>query len=1533
MKQTNNAIKFLMAQYRAIFKNANIAMVAAMAAAALAAGQAQAQVTNITDWNQIVSGTIDANTTNGKALAIVADADKTESKGFDLTITSGSHTIKGKSGQNELTTAKDKTTTITLNGDGAAVAQPTLSIGGTQAGEHVAVTITNLNNFAGTLSIAGQGTNKSSLTATNIQIGGSAPAADGAAKAAAASKAVVSLGASGEIIAAKGGTFNILNGGELKFSGAASKAKAESGITLNGGKISVADSATGTVEGALTVTSGAVEVNGGAADTTLTVSGLATINDGTFDIVKGGSAASGGKAILSNGITMNGGTLTVQGDTTDAKSGKLEVSGAATFNTGSKLAVQKSGTATFNGNLTLADGTIENAGTVALNIAKAGTSTLTVGAEGLAELIKGKLSVSGAAPTNSEQETFKLVIDSDVDLVKAGLVKETDGTAADTFVIDASVENSSLTAKKVTIGAGTYGATKTLSVDSLTAGKDGAFKIGKDLTATIKNGLTVTADGKKADLTVNGNLNLEGAGSVIGANKIELVQDTSTPKLNVNNGTWGVKDLTLTSGTATVTGEGTKLNVTGMLTTTANGDMAIKNNAVVDASSGDLTLVEGKVALTGGSTLILDSADVFKIDGGNVTLVTPKGEVKSKFEQGAVKTDGTSILQLNYSGNLAVADLDKIKNAIDKNTGLKGFIRLEGANITGKPTEDVTLTEAKEGFDGLYDNVAIKVDTAAGTVDKSFTAAQIKLTNASATGAAIADSKKVLLKGDGQNGNFVMKSNTEVADVSLGSGSALVLAGSGKVGDIKATAAANTGKASLAIGHSAATGTVNANSIDGGKAGLDVSVFNSTLNVAGKVAAKDLTLDGSALKITAEAGSGSVSADTLSVGSGSSIFAKGQDITIAGTAASEILGDVTAKLLSIAGSEDAKIAGDAVLTLDTMTIGGTGVVQVGDDAAEKNGSATVVVQNLTGEGTLFVDPKYTEKAALVIANNLSGSSTPDNEQDAGTLQGSAIVGNNAALGIGFASEAELKAVLGQFLEADDGSFTENPAADKLELANALVLNKHIDIASNKGITVKKGATKNDTPSGNSVTLEAGTGLIVTDNVYKVLDDGSKSGAAITFGASGTVSSSGGKVILSGNFDGEDNALEIFSNVQTVSGTLTVQSANGLLKGEINDTNKGKVNLDVNEDALKGAFTGVSAPVAELLKNTIRGEYKGAKGLGADFVYTVAGTSLTGAEADAAAHAATYAGAQQAAVAAVTTMADAMFGRVGAVGVEAASISATGSQANGGVWLTPMYKSVDSDGFNAEGVSYGSDVDLAGVAFGTDTVNGNMRFGAVFNIGSGDAEGKGQGNGLKDEFDYYGFGIYSAMGFGNFALVGDASMTVISHDVEGFGLKGKADTTAVTMGVTGQYTFATPMVDVTPHLGARFIRLNTDSYDLTSADGVLATTDFDVQNVFSVPVGVTLSKAFVAGGWSLAPSADLTIAFNTGDTDAKSNTQFNSSKPMSVATNTEVLDEVTYGLTLGLGAQYGAFGTSFGINYTGSSNTDSLGVNAQARYMF
>uniref|UniRef100_UPI000486A018 autotransporter outer membrane beta-barrel domain-containing protein n=1 Tax=Anaerobiospirillum succiniciproducens TaxID=13335 RepID=UPI000486A018 len=774
---------------------------------------------------------------------------------------------------------------------------------------------------------------------------------------------------------------------------------------------------------------------------------------------------------------------------------------------------------------------------------------------------------------------------------------------------------------------------------------------------------------------------------------------------------------------------------------------------------------------------------------------------------------------------------------------------------------------------------------------------------------------------NGANGQYVTVDGADkaVGNVKFEADNTLVLGGAGgKIGSVTAKTD-RSGSVTIA---------------DGANVEVVKDSFGDSTNALGTVNIKD----GAQLNVK----SGSVFTNDLKVGKGGYVFASG-DVVVKKTAT--IMGDVDATNLTLSGTgtADAKvqhaIAGGATIDADKLTLAANNTLTVGKDGKDTS-SANVFVGtlDLAKDSILVVDPEYSEPAALVVAESLD---TTKKEHDAGTLNGGAYVGMNSALGIGF-TEAEFKDVMASYLV--DGKFNENG------LKNALVLNKAVTIANGNGIVVNAGLkaadVQNKKPAADTLELESGAGLIITDNAFGA----DKSQAAITFaapaGSTGTTvaatvkAAEGAKISLVGDITAKDTGLKIFAaggtgGSVTASGDLVVEAAGGLLtytytNGAVLSTTP--VTLQLDAEVEKQIRSLVSAPVGQMFVDYANGEFSGASGLGYDFVVNTLTAKQYGA-IDAAAHAATYAGAQQAAVAAVTTMADAMFGRVGAVGVEAATISATGSQANGGVWLTPMYKSVDSDGFNAEGVSYGSDVDLAGVAFGTDTVNGNMRFGAVFNIGSGDAEGKGQGNGLKDEFDYYGFGIYSAMGFGNFALVGDASMTVISHEVEGLDLSGKADTKAVTMGLTGQYTISTAAVDVTPHLGARFIRLNTDSYDLMSADGAIATTDFDVQNVFSIPLGVTLSKAFSTSGWTLAPSADLTVAFNTGDTEAKSHTQFNCTKPMAVAMNTEVLDEVQYGLTVGLGAQNGAFGTSFGINYTGSSNTDSFGINAQCRYMF
>ena len=647
----------------------------------------------------------------------------------------------------------------------------------------------------------------------------------------------------------------------------------------------------------------------------------------------------------------------------------------------------------------------------------------------------------------------------------------------------------------------------------------------------------------------------------------------------------------------------------------------------------------------------------------------------------------------------------------------------------------------------------------------------------------------------------------------------------------------------------------------------------------------------------------------------------------------EVLGSLTAKNLNLAYKADEHdggahvVAGGATLKLSGELKIAQGVeLAIGSD--DTNGLGAVVIADtldMAKGGSIFVDPPYGKKASAMIINNLTD----------GEIKGELGVGQNAIAAIGFADEASAMAVVADYLDAN-GSF--NPGSS---VKNALVINKPITVADGANIILDP-AAKTDSSAG-AVAVAKGAGLIITDAALTNPTTGAKDQVAINVaGSTKKVSiDADTPVLLAGKFTAADKNLKLFSGTGlTLENEVKGQSVNGMLNFTVG-TNGQVAEIKLDADKLQSQMAKTSGPVRDLVGKILGKDSANyvTSGLGYDYLHEMATTSVTGAEIDAVAHAATFAGAQVAAVAAVGTMAEAIGGRVGSMGVEAATIAATGSQANGGVWLTPAYKNVDADGFDAQGASYGADVDLTGVTFGADTVNGNMRFGAAFNIGSGDADGKGQGNGLKDEFDYYGVGIYSVMGFGSLAVVGDASFNVISHEVKGasgskdFGdVSAKADTTAVTLGVTGQYTIATEFADITPHAGMRFTRLDTESYEMKTAKGSIGKTDFDVQNVFSIPVGVGVSKAFNMGDWTLAPNADLTLTFNTGDTDVNSSVRFDGVKVNTVL-DTEVLDKVTYGLNLGLGAQNGNFGTSVSINYTGSSNTDSLGINANARFMF
>ncbi|MDY2798511.1 MAG: autotransporter outer membrane beta-barrel domain-containing protein [Anaerobiospirillum succiniciproducens] len=1541
MKQTNNAIKFLMAQYRAIFKNANLKMIlaAAAAAGALSAGAANAAIGDVnlesSEWEQAFKDGNGTVTITGK------DTDKGAAGKFQNITLAGSASTPN--GGTKLELAKNQMLVV-----GDSEATTNVIKAGNANGDHIEIT------GEGTLKIAGTSkgeTNTYGLTldgatgSVKVQVDKVEVQSDLFMKTGADNNASVELLAN-SIVVGDGkftaGADDKVEGlayislGDAAGSGNATLRARE--ITINkDGKITLAAiSGTGTdfgtdLDGEL------LNVNGGILSFGSPAGGddaSARVNVGKININNGGilsvaknvrgslNPADGGEGI----VNVNDGAHVVIGGTLGLYAGTMRVSEGATLAASDADGMLYIGDEKHDG---------DDIAVVELSSKKlASFLTGKVGTEALKYKDERKILDTDATNDLANAATGK------VNLRSGGTIKLTDSANVD--VAQFTYNNSSATAGQIFAEGGTL-AGQNLTVSKKLTGADNLEVAAKNLTLGSTNlesgdslgvgnfwaeNVTFVKNKGGEDFSFKDSLSLEnaGAGSITGHVDIdggEIVIESGKYTANGN--------VILTSGFGSnhalyVQNAASALQVNGLFETTETDGKAVIEDGVLDLrNASELQVAQGTIELQDVAELYVDGSKFITKAGDAVTFDT------AKFAEKAVTGDAMSTMHITGLGSLTMKQYEDLVTKTGFSGSFAGF-DVTGSNASGSMTFDASKILAGTP-DSVYGNTVMTVG--ADAIKKTYSFGAVKLAQ-SATKLTIGDTTDGVVKltnaNLSANGNFVETAAGNTGDVHLATeASGLKLVGTGKVGNITAAAIPGTPNTArerglLLIGDAHKYGSAN-------------------VTVTGNIGATDAILDG---MMVAPGSSLTVNGDNIDlrhlyVTQGASLNAPKATITVTkkngdtsaggeNYAEFEVLGSLTAKNLNLAYKADANdggahvVAGGATLKLSgELKIAKDVKLNIGSD--DTNGLGAVVIADtldMVLGGSIFVDPPYGKKASALIINKLT-----DNE-----VKGNLTVGQNAITAIGFADEASAMAVVADYLDAN-GSF--NPDSS---VKNALVINKPITVADGAKISLDP----NGKTGSLAVNVAKGAGLIITDAALTDAS-GNKTQAAITVeGNNQKVSiDADTPVLLAGKFTAADKNLKLFSgsgNDFKLENEVKGQSVNGMLSFTVG-TNGQVAEIKLDADKLQSQMAKTSGPVRDLVGKILGKDSANyvTSGLGYDYLHEMATTSVTGAEIDAVAHAATFAGAQVAAVAAVGTMAEAIGGRVGSMGVEAATIAATGSQASGGVWLTPAYKNVDADGFDAQGASYGADVDLTGVTFGADTVNGNMRFGAAFNIGSGDADGKGQGNGLKDEFDYYGVGIYSVMGFGSLAVVGDASFNVISHEVKGasgskdFGdVSAKADTTAVTLGVTGQYTIATEFADITPHAGMRFTRLDTESYEMKTAKGSIGKTDFDVQNVFSIPVGVGVSKAFNMGDWTLAPNADLTLTFNTGDTEVNSSVRFDGVKVNTVL-DTEVLDKVTYGLNLGLGAQNGNFGTSVSINYTGSSNTDSLGINANARFKF
>ena len=897
------------------------------------------------------------------------------------------------------------------------------------------------------------------------------------------------------------------------------------------------------------------------------------------------------------------------------------------------------------------------------------------------------------------------------------------------------------------------------------------------------------------------------------------------------------------------------------------------------------------------------------------------------------------------------------------------------ASVKNEQVENLLLTEVKENVKGVYGALRSDANQTSITIDDDTV-----LSNAGINGGNFAtvgnSSELATLKVTGAELNLdSTKSAGAVGTVDLDGSSTLLL-----TGDKDITVAEITGSGQI----SAHTDTLV-------KAGIKGSSLYTYANV---VVAGDVDLSGTDSSGKDDAGIFNhyegVNGGTLLVAStntdGSVTY---HDVDTRGGANFEG-GFLEAQNITLGA--DSYFVGDALLKAHgKLTLEGDLYLgQASDDtcpskAVEGSAGFMDVFELDLNSHDLILDPDYDQHASVGAAQYFTGRNST-NEFDGGIADGDILIGQNSAFGIG-ATLAETQAALDSLKLTDStGALTNGTGA-------VLYVNRGFTVSDGNKIVLDSTATRseltspqheaNKTANNYSAYLEADSGIVMTDNAFGK----DMKATAITFEESGAqvYAETGSKIILAGQRfttnqklnllnDADNNGVDIVGENPDGSGAIRVQTENGLLVYDLTGKNQGAgITLGLNNNArsiLSGASDPIYKTIVQYATNDLDGDTKTTDDpvLGEGYtpesiqayeasdprdesllvrnapdnaLLTASVNSGNGQAAESAARLAVYGGAVQAALTSAKSSSEVIASRMG-IGAQAADLTTAENGVGGGLWVAPIYKNVDSDGFEAQGVDYGTDLNLYGISLGADyAFMPELRVGLMFNVGSGDADGQGIASNVSNDFDYWGVGMYAGYNVGNFTVVADLGYSTVDNDVTAASgladigeLSSSMDASIFTIGVTGQYALEFSGVDIKPHAGLRYSSLDLDDYTVDSAvAGEVAGYEADSLSIFSIPVGVTISKDIVAGNWTVKPSFDLTLQGNFGDDEAEGTVGWNGVSNLDKNLTTEVFDNFTYGANLGVAAQTGNFSLGVGVGYVGSSNTDEFSASANARFTF
>lgn len=634
--------------------------------------------------------------------------------------------------------------------------------------------------------------------------------------------------------------------------------------------------------------------------------------------------------------------------------------------------------------------------------------------------------------------------------------------------------------------------------------------------------------------------------------------------------------------------------------------------------------------------------------------------------------------------------------------------------------------------------------------------------------------------------------------------------------------------------------------------------------------------------------------------------------------------------------QDIAILGDMVASSET--------------AIQVTNGGTLNVNNIRmNSGQINFDPPFIADGDTSNASMGGLSFASDN------VDGRMNIGRNSMVTLGSTDYEWLRGQIGDYQ-------TKTGQLWGRDITSALAVRSPQTLAANGGINVDGAWVSGGNPAAVNVARFADKSLFVIDGAAiknrTALDGNGKAALQVESGAKLLITdvATGDEIKVTDNFNSSDvseagwtantytstDVQNVISElVDPATGKYVVRVTDGKSPVEAFPALSGELAAVVEKARNQGLNTNAATAGKRFIARAVDNRFIGNsdKLLAAATIESAARIAVAGAAPQ---MAKTANDAARSAISQITSLAQPS-GALLAIDDKGMPIKDKGVHANNfALWIMPLYQSTNGFGMEAGNFDYDFNGALGGVALGADYTFDNMlRLGASFNIGGGYARGTGDLNQTTNSMNFWGIGAYAGWTQNNIGLTADVNYTSTYNKIKQelpdqmamSDLKSDISAWAISAGLRAEYQFKTEYLEIIPHVGFRFLNLNTDSYDAKSGGSTVLNGDSFTQNIWTFPLGVSFTKNYqLENGWRIKPLLDLNVTPATGDIKAKSNIRF-SGIAQEAELDTKMMDYVIYGGTAGI--EFDNDTISFGVNYNGQFGAESSahGIFGTFRYEF